>query len=211
MTAASSQDGPLVSEKVTTIHHYMVEKLPPWLLDSLYSLINESFSSAHKDFNKKRLQSPKQIVQELGTGSFLYALTSHDDTGSEIVICSCSARPFTGEVKPGSRFDRGPLPNAKDEVTWEIKFLVTLPTMQGQGLASLLLSLVEKELVRMTRSCPDVKILRIVLSTLLEANSAFYTARGWTLTKQTHVPLSDSDLGTAFTIAFMDKIIALDS
>lgn len=97
--------------------------------------------------------------------------------------------------------------------------MATDPAAQGQGIASFMMQLIEKEVIRRTQNNADIlevprggRIrdsayrLKMTLCTPLEFTGSFYTRKGYT--EDYRVPRGD---GRNFHIVFMSKIVEVPS
>ena len=191
-----------------------------------------------------RLGSPTAFMDELGSECFTFVLTadtsalspSNSNTGlkaakefqAPVVLGTASFRPY--RHKEYSTLD--PISQAysrKDDPAllepwidnWEIKLLAVDPSIQKQGIASLMLRLVEEEIRRRweaavvgelatvgakrDRSKGKERKLRLLLSTLKEMNAAFYERRGWVLTEDRRMGKGFQGSEIGFGSGFMEK------
>ncbi|KAG8878502.1 hypothetical protein FRB98_006112 [Tulasnella sp. 332] len=196
-------------------------KTYPYLLQ-LRLLINAAFTFKHTGpasnylfpSDVQRLETDDQLPAEFGSETFTYIVSSliPEDGGPPRLYATGSGSPF----KPKTSHEGVPnrvtetfqmktdLDLEKNEV-WELKVLVVEPTLQNQGLGSLLMKLVEGEVVKrsaesrlqlskLESSALDVeapklnneiviKRLVMALATSKEVNEAYYLKKGWVTTE----------------------------
>lgn len=200
--STTSQPGPIVNSKPTTITLYASRSLKATgLVPAIHDLINEAFEISHSAFPsvQKRLDSHDHLVKDLsGPETFTYVVTY---TGTKTVIGVASAKPYKDNIaskppskdNPDSCFRRSGTFKPKAE-GWELSLMAVDPKLQRQGLASLLMKLVEDELKRrflLTRAekgLPNLKLV-LLLTTVKEVNWVYYVRRGYSLDYETvHEP-----------------------
>jgi GNAT superfamily N-acetyltransferase len=220
--SAQSQPGPLVHSRATTVTLYASRDLKPaGLVPRLHDLINTAFGASHNvsgcfPAESKRLNSPNQLVQELsGRGIFTYVVTY---TGTKTVIGVASAKRYkdTVTLKPASSddqksaFTRSGVFGPHSE-GWELSLMAVDPSLQRQGLAGLLMNLVESEVKRRfvidraERGLPDLKLV-MLLTTVKEINWNFYVRRGYQLDYETSYGPGWLESETGFTVVHMSKL-----
>jgi len=220
-----SRPGPLVHNRPTTVTLYASRDLEAaGLVPGLHDLINDAFAASHNRSGSMsagalRLQSHRQLVLELsGPGTFTYVITY---AGENTVIGVASGKRYKSTASrqtprmdvPKSAFTRTGAsdPNAEG---FELSSMAVLPSLQRQGLAGLLMSLVETEVKRrflVTRAetgPPDLGLI-MLLTTVKEINWVFYTRRGYQADYETfHGP---GWLGSeeGFTVVHMSKKVSV--
>jgi GNAT superfamily N-acetyltransferase len=218
---SESQPGPIVHNKPTTVTLYASRDLEATgLIPGMHDLINAAFAKSHSraealPAQQLRLQSHQQLVQELSSpGTFTYVITY---TGTNDVIGVASAKSYkstaTRQVarieEPKSAFMRTGASEPNTE-GWELSSMAVSPSLQRQGLAGLLMGLVEAEvkrwflLARAKVGREDIGLV-MLLTTVKEINWDFYTRRGYRADYETfHGP---GWLGSenGFTVVHMSK------
>jgi GNAT superfamily N-acetyltransferase len=220
-----SQPGPLVHNKPTTVTLYASQDLEAaGLIPGLHDLINDAFAASHNRSGSMsagalRLQSHRQLVLELsGPGTFTFVVTY---TGETTVIGVASAKRYKSTASrqsprmdvPKSAFTRTGASEPNTE-GFELSSMAVSPSLQRQGLAGLLMNLVEAEvkrrfLVTRAKTGPQDLGLIMLLTTVKEINWEFYTRRGYRADYETfHGPgwLGSED---GFTVVHMSKKVAL--
>lgn len=220
-----SQPGPVVNNQPTTITLYPSRDLEAaGLIPEMHDLINEAFAKSHNRSGaisaaRLRLQSHRQLVLELsGPGTFTYVVTY---TGTHTVIGVASAKLYKSTASrqpaqiedPKSAFMRTGASEPNTE-GWELSTMAVSPSLQRQGLAGLLMNLVEAEVKRRflpakaEGAAPDVGLV-MLLTTVKEINWDFYTRRHYRADYETfHGPgWLGSEKG--FTVVHMSKRIAV--
>ncbi|KAG8988490.1 hypothetical protein FRB94_002262 [Tulasnella sp. JGI-2019a] len=164
-----------------------------------------------------RLTTDDQLSAELGGNFFMYIISSPiPDDGSgdpPRLYASASGRPYMPKVftegvpedimvmQRAGEFDM------ENREVWELKMLIVDPTLQKQGLATLLLNLVEAEIVKRVAGkqlqlskigdvadgaeksngehidVPKNKKVIITLDTIREINEEYYVRRGFVTTE----------------------------
>lgn len=218
---SSSQPGPIVCNKPSTVTLYASRDLEAaGLIPGLHDLINEAFAFSHSrtrsvPADDLRLKSKDQLVRELsGPGTFTFVVTY---TGTNTVLGVASAKKYKSTPTrqaariedPKSAFTRtGPSqPNTEG---WELSSMAVDPSLQRQGLAGLLMDLVDTEvkrrfiLAREESGKPELRLV-MLLTTIKEINGQFYARRGWQADYETfHGPgWHGSEKG--FTVVHMSK------
>ena len=216
---AQSQPGPLVHDKPTTVTLYASRDLEAaGLIPGLHDLINEAFAASHNRSGSMsagalRLQSHRQLVLELsGPGTFTYVITY---TGTSTVIGVASAKRYKGTAQAApisvqkSAFTRTGASEPNTE-GFELSSMAVSPSLQRQGLAGLLMKLVEEEvkrrfLITRAETGPPGLGLVMLLTTVKEINEEFYRRRGYRADYETfHGPgFLGSENG--FTVVHMSK------
>ncbi|KAG8867383.1 hypothetical protein FRB97_003370 [Tulasnella sp. 331] len=221
-------------------------------LTSLRSLANAAFASNHTGPTDKhlfpsdppRLVTDHQLQTELGSDFFTYIIHSSIPVNGDPpqLYASGSGRPYMlKEVKEGVPKDMALLiptkpPDSKIYEAWEIKMLVVDPALQKQGLASLLLKLVEAEIVKRSAekwvqvatteynqlsSAPNrqvgslknelarTKKVILTLDTAREINEAYYLRRGFETTEV--LPMKKGVFGARrdWEMSFMQRDIIM--
>ena len=220
-----SQPGPLVNSKPTTVTLYASRDLEAaGLIPGLHDLINVAFATSHNrsgsmPADSLRLQSHRQLVLELsGPGTFTYVITY---TGTNTVIGVASAKRYKSTASrqaprmevPKSTFTRTGASEPNTE-GFELSSMAVSPSLQRQGLAALLMQLVEAEvtrrflIARAETGPPDLGLV-MLLTTVKEINWEFYKRRGYSDDYETvHGPgWLGSESG--FTVVHMSKKVAL--
>lgn len=227
-----SFDGPVIHGKHTTVSVYEPAQLAQApSIPALYHLINRAFSESHAGCGAlpaslDRLDSPAQYLSQIGNdpGTFVYIITW---VGTDEPIATAGAHRYVtpvvvsdvGSGEQGTTFKRVQLPKASgaEVETWELKLMAVDLALQGQGLASYLMALVDEEVKRrfkasvlaesangQTRATPQ---LHLVLTTLKECNETFYARRGYINDyEDAHGP---GFLGspTGFSVLHMSKVL----
>jgi len=219
--STQSQPGPIIRSQATTITLYASRDLEPaGLIPGIHDLVVHAFGASHNTSGifpdeSRRLDSHHQLVQELsGPGTFTYVITY---TGTKTVIGVASGKRYKDAVvskplskeDPKSTFIRSGVYGPKSE-GWELSLMAVDPSLQRQGLAGLLMNLVESEvkrrfvLGRAERGLPELGLI-MLLTTVKEINWGFYVRRGYQLDYETvHEPgwLGSS---TGFHVVHMSK------
>ncbi|KAI4148189.1 MAG: hypothetical protein LQ340_005185 [Diploschistes diacapsis] len=226
--------GPEVNGRQTKMYLFEADQLAAsHMLPSFLPPINAAFSANHPPYlpaSLVRLRTTDEFRNELGPEAFTYGLVYADDTEeAKDILATVSGKPFRWlepEVKdPEYRtfyYDKEHAGKPNTE-TWELKLMVVDPNLQRNGLASLMLGLVETEIRRRFEekklletkisqedgrrgnTAPDRK-LRLLLQTLYEMNGEFYRKRGWTLigNRKRERGCMGSEVG--FHVATLDKV-----
>jgi GNAT superfamily N-acetyltransferase len=220
--SSQSHPGPTVHSKETTVTLYASRDLKAaGLIPQIHDLINNAFGTSHSvsgcfPADRYRLRSHDQLVAELsGPEIFTYVITY---TGTKTVIGVASAKRYkdTVTVKPAteedqkSTFTRSGVfgPNSEG---WELSLMAVDPSLQRQGLAGLLMKLVEDEvkrrfvLDRSERGLPDLKLV-MLLTTVKEVNWDFYVRRGYQLDYETFHGPGWLGSSTGFHVVHMSKV-----
>ena len=219
-----SQPGPLVHNKPTTVTLYASRDLAAaGLIPGLHDLINDAFAGSHSrsgamSAKEPRLQSHGQLVQELsGPGMFTYVITY---TGTDTAIGVASAKRYKSISSPPAElgiqkraFTRigASEPNTEG---FELSSMAVSPSLQRQGLAGFLMTLVEEEVKRrflITRAetgPPDLGLV-MLLTTIKQINAEFYTRRGYSLDYETVHEAGFLGSENGFSVAHMSKKVAL--
>lgn len=220
-----SHPGPLVHGKPTTVTLYASQDLEAaGLIPGLHDLINEAFALSHNRSGTMpagalRLQSHQQLVLELsGPGTFTFVITY---AGTNTILGVASAKRYKSTASrqpaqkdvPKSAFTRtGPSePNTEG---FELSSMAVSPSLQRQGLAGLLMELVEAEvkrrflISRAETGPPDLGLV-MLLTTVKEINHNFYSRRSYQADYETfHGPgFLGSENG--FTVVHMSKKVAI--
>ncbi|KAK5108046.1 hypothetical protein LTR62_008820 [Meristemomyces frigidus] len=225
--------GPTLQTKgfsaATTLTLYEPNQLPgnP-ILEPLRTLINTSFRASHNKHKTfpaavDRLYSTNQYLQNLGTdaGTFTYIVT---DNATGKPIATAGAHRYKAAVfessgdgnKQGKTFVRVQLPAIAEESgegaeVWELKLMAVDVTLQGAGLASYLMDLVDKEVLR--RVAYEVRGMKadqkvfMLITTVKEINGEFYARRGYEFDYETvhEVGYMGSEMG--FCVVHMSKVL----
>jgi GNAT superfamily N-acetyltransferase len=218
-----SHPGPTINSIPTTITLYDSRNLSAaGLIPTLHDLINTAFSNSHSRAESMgdsslRLHSHDQLVRELsGPGTFTYVITY---TGTNIAIAVASGKLYksTGPRQPArledpkTAFTRSGASEPNTE-GWELSSMAVDPTLQRQGLAGLLMDLVEGEVKRRFLVARDEGGkagvgLVMLLTTIKEINWGFYSRRGYAADYETyHGPEWLGSEGP-FTVVHMSKRI----
>jgi GNAT superfamily N-acetyltransferase len=220
-----SQPGLTIHNKPTAITLYASRDLEAaGLIPSLHDLINTAFSNSHSRSDSMgdsslRLHSHDQLVRELsGPGTFTYVIT-YSGTTTAIAVASGKLYKSTGPRQPArledpkTAFTRSGA-SEPDTEGWELSSMAVDPALQRQGLAGLLMDLVEAEVkrrflvARAERNEPDVGLV-MLLTTIKEINGGFYSRRGYGADYETyHGPEWLGSEGP-FTVVHMSKKIAV--
>ena len=219
---SQSHPGPLVHNKPTTVTLYASRDLEAaGLIPQMHDLINDAFAVSHNrsgimSDGALRLQSHRQLVLELsGSGTFTYVITY---AGTNTVIGVASGKRYKStpssqisvEKSAFTRTGAGE-PNTEG---FELSSMAVSPSIQRQGLAGLLMNLVESEvkrrflISRAETGPPDLGLV-MLLTTVKEINCEFYTRRDYKADYETfHGPgFLGSEVG--FTVVHMSKRVAL--
>jgi len=220
-------DGPQIDGKPTTISLFQ----PPGLMESsllpsIQSLLNRSFSAAHTRFNLlpagvDRLEIPEQFLSELGADPGTFTLIVQF-SGSDDVVATASAHRYIapvfivdqGAVTGRKVFSRMKPPRGGPAEYWELKLMAVDPRLQRQGLAGLLMQLVEDQIKRVYSASyaslddsAERPKLYSVLTTMKEVNHAFYVKRGYVDDYETSHGPGELGSETGFSIIHMSKRI----
>lgn len=238
--------GPDINGEPSVISLLTPEQLTQYpYLTSLRSLMNAAFAihgAPANNYliphNSPRLQNDYQIQAELGSDFFTYIvhapIPANDDPPR--LYASASGRPYgvnkaeEGVAKemelliPKRRLD------SEEYEAWELKMLVVEPALQKQGLASLLMKLVEAEIVKRSaerwlqlatmrsihsngqvglgvskNETARAKRVVLVLDTIREINEAYYLRRGFATTEV--IPMQKGVFGSIrdWEMSFMQK------
>ncbi|MCJ1337176.1 hypothetical protein MMC09_002456 [Bachmanniomyces sp. S44760] len=234
----STTPGPIVNGKPTTVTLYSPAQLHEYPhLTKLKDLINAAFNESNKsvgwifppDF--QRLESAEQIFEEIGPEYFTYIVSSStessDGSGVPTLHASASARVYEQQGNAQlpdviKMFKRQEQASDDKSSTWELKLLVTDPVLHKQGLASVLMNLIEAEvkkrfeegMLEKTVILPDgesegpegkKRQLVFLLETLKEANYEFYAKRGWVGMYDRVIPAGVFEATRPFAVAYMEK------
>jgi GNAT superfamily N-acetyltransferase len=216
-----SQPGPLVHNKPTTVTLYASRDLEAaGLIPGLHDLINEAFAISHNrsgtmSAGALRLQSHQQLVLELSApGTFTYVITY---TGTNTVIgvasgkrykSTASRQPVQIEV-PKSAFTRTGASEPNTE-GFELSSMAVSPSLQRQGVAGLLMELVEEEvkrrflISRAETGPPDLGLV-MLLTTVKEINHQFYARRNYQVDYETFHDPGCLGSENGFTVVHMSK------
>ena len=239
-----STPGPHINNTPTIISLLSPTQLRQYpYLRQLKNLINAAFSATHsKDGifppDVKRLNSDTQIIDEIGPDFFTYIILSRPSevTDRPTLFATASARrllPKDYTMLPESLklLKRSQASAPEDVESWELKLLAVDPSIQRQGLASMLMKLLEVEIQKRSAESrlnesmmisqnaiiePDggtlvmhtkPKELRFLLDTVKEVNEEFYRRRGFVTTEElAFEPGVIGGMGR-FTEVFMEKIL----
>jgi GNAT superfamily N-acetyltransferase len=220
-----SHPGPTINSNPTTITLYASHSLSAaGLIPTLHDLINTAFSHSHSRADSMgdsslRLHSHDQLVRELsGPGTFSYVIT-YTGTTTAIAVASGKLYKSTGPRQPArleepkTAFTRSGAGEANPE-GWELSSMAVDPALQRQGLAGLLMDLVEGEVKRrfLVARAEGGKAgvgLVMLLTTIKEINGGFYARRGYGADYETyHGPEWLGSEGP-FTVVHMSKKIAV--
>jgi GNAT superfamily N-acetyltransferase len=220
-----SHPGPTIHNKSTTITLYASHSLSSaGLIPPLHDLINTAFSHSHSRADSMgdsslRLHSHEQLVRELsGPGTFTYVITY---TGTTTAVAVASGKLYKSTLtrqpvrleNPKSAFTRSG-PAEPDTEGWELSSMAVDPALQRQGLAGLLMDLVEGEVRRrfLVARAEGGKAgvgLVMLLTTIKEINWGFYSRRGYAADYETyHGPEWLGSEGP-FTVVHMSKKIVV--
>ncbi|KAK4543297.1 hypothetical protein LTR36_005656 [Oleoguttula mirabilis] len=237
-----SFDGPVVHGKPTTVTLYEPSQLAGSpAIPSLYHVVNRAFSESHQatgclPASLNRLDSPEQFMLQVGNdpGTFVYIITW---AGTDQAIATVGAHRYVtpvvisdiGSGKKGTTFQRVHLPKAPGEVeagdAWELKLMVVDPGLQGQGLASYLMTLVDEEAKRRCKDSGLVaaetttkeeglgagtlqrRLLYMVLTAVKECTELFYTRRGYTPDYETAYEPGFMGSPKGFHVIHMSKVL----
>lgn len=220
-----SHPGPLVHNKPTTVTLYESRDLEAaGLIPGLHDLINDAFAISHNRSgtmlaSSLRLQSHRQLVLELsGSGTFTYVITY---AGTNTVIGVASAKRYKSTASrqpakmdvPKSAFTRTGASEPSTE-GFELSSMAVSPSLQRQGLAGLLMNLVEAEVKRrflITRAetgNPDLGLV-MLLTTVKEINWEFYTRRDYQPDYETFHGPGWYGSENGFTVVHMSKKVVV--
>ena len=212
-------------------------------LRQLRLLINAAFASTHTKNNMfrtdmERLQTDMQLIGELGPEWFTYIISStpsEECVGPPTLHAGGSARrllpkDYTDIPEELQLFKRSDLGALKDVEAWELKLLAVDPSLHRQGLASMLIELLEQEIqkrsieTRLNESTMQArnntadgevlainskpKEVRFILDTVKEINEGFYLRRGFATTEELVFPPGTFGNPSGFTSVFMEKILS---
>ncbi|KAG8989763.1 hypothetical protein FRB94_014029, partial [Tulasnella sp. JGI-2019a] len=226
MTRPTETPGPQINGQPSIISLLTPEQLKNYpYLAPLRTLVNAAFISNHAgpvtDYlfpdTLQRLVTDDQLSAELGGNFFTYIVSSPiPEDGLPRLYASASGRLYIPKVVPQGVpedvvvMQRTGALDLENQDVWELKMLVVDPTLQKQGLASLLMNLVEAEVVRRTAekrsqlsTMQDVvdimpnskrateqsngpvvgKKVILTLDTCREINEAYYVRRGFVTTE----------------------------
>lgn len=216
-----SQPGPVVHGRPTTATLYASRDLEAaGLIPGMHDLINEAFAISHGRTRAMpaevlRLQSKEQLVLELsGPGTFTYVITY---TGTNDVIGVASAKKYKSTPSrqpvsvenPKSAFTRTG-PSQENTEGFELSTMAVDPSLQRQGLAGLLMNLVDREvkrrflLAREEQGRPDLGLV-MLLTTIKEINGQFYARKGWQADYETFQEPGWRGSENGFTVVHMSK------
>ncbi|KAG9004198.1 hypothetical protein FRB94_002630 [Tulasnella sp. JGI-2019a] len=223
-------------------------KVYPYL-QPLRNLVNAAFQSNHNGpvtnylfpTDRQRLVTDDQLGSELGPSSFTFIISSpvsNDGSGGPPrLYASASGRPYIPKEakkdlpKDIEAMHRTKVPIDLDKYeAWELKILVVDPTLQKQGLGSLLMKLVEAEVVKRSAqkrlqaskiestggASDDIvknglmeKKVIMLLDGVKETVDEYYLRRGWVTTEVK--PMENGALGASreWEACFMQKDVTL--
>jgi GNAT superfamily N-acetyltransferase len=156
----------------------------------LYSLINNAFTVSHDRSgimpgSVRRLQSEAQLINELsGPSTFSYLITC---TSTNTIIGTASAKRYLSKVSEAQvaksivgTFTRVG-PSKENAFEWELATMAVDPLFQRQGVAELLMGMVEGEIKRRFRSegRKGEGAPKMLLTTIKEVNGKFYAGKGY--------------------------------
>jgi GNAT superfamily N-acetyltransferase len=192
-----SRPGPDIVDHPTTITLYTSQTLQSsGLVPQLFNLINNAFAVAHDRSgimpgSARRLQSETQLINELsGPGTFTYLITC---TSTNTIIGTASAKRYLSEASEAQvaksivgTFTRMN-PSKESAIEWELATMAVDPLFQRQGVAELLMSMVEGEIKRQLRSewGEGGKAPKMLLTTIKEVNGKFYAGKGYVVDYET--------------------------
>lgn len=221
----SSQPGPAIHNKPTNISLYASRDLEAaGLIPAMHDLINEAFINSHSrsgamSADALRLRSHQQLVGELsGPGTFTYVIT-YTETKTVIGVASAKCYKTSGSRQPPriedpkSAFIRTGASEPNTE-GWELSSMAISPSLQRQGLAGLLMGLVEAEVTRRFLLARDEGErsgvgLVMLLSTVKEINWDFYSRRHYEADYETFHGPGWHGSAEGFTVVHMSKRIAV--
>ena len=229
--------GPKVNGKKTLVHLLNGTTLASSPLLPLFkNPVNAAYSTAHPPWISAlhvRLTDEASLLRSLTTESFTYALFyEEDERDTPGVLATGSARPFhwkppeEQDPRNATFFWAQDLSADSNYEVWELKLLAVDPTMQKQGLATLLLGLLETEIRRRfeEKKLLDTKAwstarnsgssnavavrrkLKIVLMTIFEMNGEWYAKRGYKIFDQRSRERGFLGSETGFSIGMMVKV-----
>lgn len=220
-TDAQSHPGPIINNTATTITLHASHNLQPaGLIPPIHDLMNAAFSTAQAHsgimpHETLRLQSHSQLIQELsGKDTFTYVITY---TGTRTVIGVASAKRYHAKPSPKPPSIDDPEsayvrtgPSQPNTEGWELSSMAVDPSLQRQGLAGLLMELVEAEvkrrfmLARAERGMPDLGLV-MLLSTIKDINWDFYVRRKYRPDYETFQGPGWDGSFNGFTVVHMSK------
>lgn len=194
-TTPASKPGPQINGKPTTITLYNPPDLAQCTcLGSLFKVVNAAFSISHDSKGLlpsgiNRLRTDDQFVKEIGSdpGTFTYIMTY---TGTDEMVGTASAQRWYGAMDEVVLDDEGRSQTFKrkgklepDVENWELRLMAVSSDVQRQGVAGLLMRMVDEEVVRRFRRARELdgEQLRLVmiLTTITEVNADFYARKGY--------------------------------
>ncbi|KAF2723513.1 hypothetical protein K431DRAFT_282958 [Polychaeton citri CBS 116435] len=222
--------GPVINGKSTQITLYFPPSTlavkAPQQLTNLYHVINEAFTISHRSTNSipasvPRLYSEQQLVQELeaaSAGTFCYVIY-HPDT--QEVVGTASAEPYRGPATNADRVAAGgkkvflsAIPLEDGVEMWELRLMAVDVKVQKQGVAGLLMRLVEErvkavfvEKVTGSNGSGGPQRLKMVLKTIKEINGLFYNKKMYALELASWNAPGTLNSEVGFTLAHMSKDI----
>ena len=195
-------------------------------IQKVISTMNSAFEATFGDLFQgiDRVQSLQSLLNELGPNYIAYVLTSANDAENLEVYASILGRPA---IPPNAPQDFKEVPGKE---YWEVKLLCVHPSIQGQGIASMLITALEAEVKRQHEAqqqsltatssgdhegaredIPNEtevnKELRMILSTVEAANGPFYAKRGYVTTKSYVVPKHAFNNADDFVQISMEKVL----
>ncbi|KAF2765611.1 hypothetical protein EJ03DRAFT_354665 [Teratosphaeria nubilosa] len=217
--------GPIIDGRATTVTRYKPRQLinSP-LVQPIFTLTNDAYSESHSKsstlpHSTKRLDDPDAFLRGLGfdAGTFCFIVCWRDTDES---IATIGAHKYVSPVfeadaglgsgKKGTTFVRIQLPDkiGPDAEIWELKSLAVDVRLQGRGLASYLMKLVDEEVLRRLSEAPSGKELWMVLTTMKEANFGFYGRKGYASDYENVYEKGYMESETGFTVVHMSRRLA---
>lgn len=230
-----SKPGPTINGKATTITIFHPSQLVDSPLIPLHrSVVNKAFSQSHISKGSlpgdiDRLQGPVQFLEELGNTPGTFTVIVYHEQPLQ-VLATASSKRYTGPPKVIAGYDSTRLETfkrnvekSKDFDQWELNMMVVDPEVQNQGLASLMIRLVEGEIRRRHVSMPpdqggelehangngavaaNPMGLMMILTTIKEINEVFYKKKGFTKDYETAWPPGYLRSPEGFSVIHMSK------
>lgn len=238
--APISVSGPTINGTPSTVQLLSPEQLGAYpYLPELLSLINESFRATHQIDNLfppdiNRLDDVESLLKEFNPKYFTYVISSSEDP--QRLFATATGQPYV-PPKPDSNDDWRPKMDAINDLLrqgaslWELKLICVDASVHRQGLASMLMVLVENEIKRRAQAgqIPETSIpqnvlhqdkastetnvkpkdIRLSLTTANEINGPFYTKRGYKVIDEKIFPKGTIRNGKDFLLVAMEKNLAV--
>jgi GNAT superfamily N-acetyltransferase len=213
--------GPNIIDCPTTIALYTSQTLQSsGLVSQLYDLINNAFTVSHDRSgimpgSVRRLQSEAQLINELsGPDTFTYLVIC---TRTNKIIGTASAKPYLSEASEAQlaksvvgTFTRVGL-STEHAIEWELATMAVDPLFQQQGVAELLMSMVEGEIKRQLRSegREEGRAPKMLLTTIKEVNGKFYAGKGYAEDYETWYGPGWLGSKSGFTVVHMSRWVEI--